>query len=203
MLDRPKFRMHVRFSLRVTLKFRGCSILIFQKIPIMLKYNVYLRIQSEVARKQKRAYDINKMSKTFEMTISRLRFSELSLSDHNYFRPTRAREIYDYEPYLKKKYIFCHYKCRFYRSSADSVIPLPIRYFCADSVILCSARARVNDSCACCKKSVVVSGHISGQIDARFISNLDKLHTLRQVTSNVQLTQMELLVVKCGSLVNF
>ena len=31
------------------------------------------------------------MSKTFEMTISRLRFSELSLSDHNYFRPTRAR----------------------------------------------------------------------------------------------------------------
>ena len=91
MLDRPKFRMHARFSLRVTLKFRGCSILIFQKIPIMLKYNVYLRIQSEVARKQKRAYDINKMSKTFEMTISRLRFSELSLSDHNYFRPTRAR----------------------------------------------------------------------------------------------------------------
>ena len=64
------------------------SLLIFQKIPIMLKYNVYLRIQSEVARKQKRAY---KMSKTFEMTISRLRFSELSLSDHNYFRPTRAR----------------------------------------------------------------------------------------------------------------
>ena len=90
MLDRPKFRMHARFSLRVTLKFRGCSILIFQKIPIMLKYNVYLRIQSEVARKQKRAY---KMSKTFEMTISRLLFSELSLdlSDHNYFRPTRAR----------------------------------------------------------------------------------------------------------------
>ena len=91
MLDRPKFRMHARFSLRVTLKFRGCSILIFQKIPIMLKYNVYLRIQSEVPRKQKRAYDINKMSKTFEMTISRLRFSELSLSDHNYFRPTQAR----------------------------------------------------------------------------------------------------------------
>ena len=88
MLDRPKFRMHARFSLRVTLKFRGCSILIIQKIPIMLKYNVYLRIQSEVARKQKRAY---KMSKTFEMTISRLRFSELSLSDHNNFRPTRAR----------------------------------------------------------------------------------------------------------------
>ena len=80
--------MHARFSLRVTLKFRGCSILIFQKIPIMLKYNVYLGIQSEVARKQKRAYDINKMSKTFEMTISRLRFSELSLS---YFRTTRAR----------------------------------------------------------------------------------------------------------------
>ena len=94
MLDRPKFRMHARFSLRVTLKFRGCSILILQKIPIMLKYNVYLRIQSEVARKQKRAYDINKMSKTFEMTINRLRFSKLSLSpvtDHNYFRPTRAR----------------------------------------------------------------------------------------------------------------
>ena len=85
MLDRPKFRMHARFSLRVTLKFRGCSILIFQKIPIMLKYNVYLRIQSEVARKQKRAYDINKMSKTFEMTI----FLN-SLWDHNYFRPTRA-----------------------------------------------------------------------------------------------------------------
>ena len=125
MLDRPKFRMHARFSLRVMLKFRGCSILIFQKIPIKLKYNVYLRIQSEVARKQKRAY---KMSKTFEMTISRLRFSELSLSDHNYFRPTRARgprsTTTGHMAYFKKKYIFCHYKCRFYSSCADSVISL-------------------------------------------------------------------------------
>ena len=32
-----------------------------------MKYDVYLRVQSEVARK-KRAYDINKMSTTFEMT---------------------------------------------------------------------------------------------------------------------------------------
>ena len=136
-----------------SVKFRGCSILIFQKIPIMLKYNVYLRIQSEVARKQKRAY---KMSKTFGMTISRLRFSELSLSDHNYFRPTRARgprstttsHILKRSPY-------------FAIISVDSTVAvpilssqsLPIRYFCADSVILCSARARVNDSCACCEKS--------------------------------------------------
>ena len=42
-------------------------------IAIMMKY-INLRVQSEVARKKNRAYDINKMSKTFEMTISRLRF---------------------------------------------------------------------------------------------------------------------------------
>ena len=48
----------------------------------------------KLREKSKRAYDINKMSETFEMTMSRLRFSKLSLSqvsDHNYFRPTRPR----------------------------------------------------------------------------------------------------------------
>ena len=94
---------------------------------------MYIYVFSQKLR-EKKAYDINKMSKTFEMTISRLRFSKLSLSDHSYFRPTRAL-IYDYEPYILKS-------CTYFAiisadaSCADSGIPLPIRYFCTDSVIL-------------------------------------------------------------------
>ena len=59
---------------------------------------MYIYAFSQKLREKKRAYDINKMSKTFKKTISRLRFSKLSLSpvsDQNYFRPTRAL-IYDY-----------------------------------------------------------------------------------------------------------
>ena len=99
----------------------------------MLKYNVYLRIQSEVARKQKRAYDINKMSKTFEMTISRLRFSELSesldLSDHNYFRPTRARG-----PRSTTTSFILKRSTYFAIISVDSTVAVPILHSPANSV---------------------------------------------------------------------
>ena len=95
------------------------------------------------------------MSKTFEMTISRLRFSKISLSDHNYLRPTRPRFTTTRHILISSTYfaiISADSSCA--DSSCDnSVIPLPIRYFCADSVILCSVRARANDSCACSKKS--------------------------------------------------
>ena len=65
---------------------------------------MYIYAFSQKLQEKKHDIDINKMSKTFKKTISRLRFSKLSLSpvsDHNYFRPTRAL-IYDYEPFLKK-----------------------------------------------------------------------------------------------------
>ena len=189
--------MHARLSVRVTLKFRGCSI--FQKMPIMMRYNIYLRVQSKVSRKKTCIRYKQNVKGVWNDNKSIAFFYLLSLSDHNYL-PDPA-QIYDYEP-LKKSIYFAIISadskmCRFCHSPALSIL-----YFCVDSVLFFVLLALGSTIVAHVAKShnyviirvkthcllgltfsrdmyiascffVLVRDHMSGQIDARFISNLD------------------------------